>query len=134
MGLNLLVYSEQPAQDESVLFCLRPWAREGDGWVCRTKRWQVVLNASERLTSEDAGDHLTSVQRVLPSVQWMTSIDLEGHLSQEAVLIATWTAHRIAVRRRGVFYDPSQDTITMPLSEFALSSIPEVGRASSQDT
>ena len=46
-GYDVFAFTQNPVDDSAYLVQFRPWKKEGDGWVCRAKNWQVVVNASE---------------------------------------------------------------------------------------
>jgi hypothetical protein len=104
-------------EQSSELAQIREWKREGDGWVCRAKNWQVIVNGSESLESSDEGPELPEIRRVRPDVRCRTEINVEGRQSSEAFMFAFATAQRIAFKLSGAIYDPQQDILSLPLSE-----------------
>ena len=98
--------------------------KEGDGWICRSKQWQVVVNPSEGIDRVDAaGPEMAEIRPVRPEARYRTEINVEGRASTEAIFIAAGTAQKIAFRLCGVFYEPQQGVLILPLSEGPLSSV-----------
>lgn len=132
--MDLFVYTQTAVEDLSLLAQMREWKKEGDGWVCEAKNWQIVVNGSEPVETADIGPEKIELMRVRPEVRYRTEINIEGRQSSEAMVIAVVSAQRVAFRLCGVIYDPQQDVLILPLSEGLLASLSDASAAARSDS
>ena len=130
MGYDLYVYTKDRPEDPESFVNLRPWSPSGEGWGCRTRHWQVVVNAPQSIDSQDENESvIAEIGRVRPEVRYRTDVNVEGRLSDEAIVIAIATAQKLAHNLCGIVYDPQQDCLVLPVSEGLLASAkPEIQR------
>jgi hypothetical protein len=126
MGTDFFVYTASPLFEGSDLVHLRDWKQEGGAWICRTKSWQIVVNASENVDQVDTGPEMPEIRSIGPNIQYRTEINLEGRPSGEAHAIAFASAQKVAFRHGGVVYEPQQDFILVPFSEGVLANLPKL--------
>jgi hypothetical protein len=126
MSTDLYVYTEHPVVDDSVFVHLKKWTQEGNDWVCRTKSWQIWIAASAPIDPENENPALLPVLNNLQTpARYRTEIVVEGRQSNEAIAIAATSAQRIAFELHGVLYDPTSDTVSIPLSAGQFARLPK---------
>ena len=126
MSTDLFVYTEEPVVNDSVFIHLKKWTREGIYWACRTKTWQVLIAESSPINRENENPALlAALTRLQTTVLYRTEIVVEGRQCNEAIAIAAASAQRIAFELHGVFYDPTSDNVTIPLSAGQVAALPQ---------
>ncbi len=77
----------------------------------QTANWQIVVNPSDKILPEDIEDEIASL---LPSIGFLTELNLEGKGTDEARRRLRSTAKEIAKSAHGVVVNPQDDTIETP--------------------
>lgn len=81
------------------------WTREEPGW-------RVSVFRSVRVKQEDLPDK--EFAQLLPGIQFMTELGLEGPDTKSNAKVLNATADAIAKALHGVIYDPQEDAVNMP--------------------
>lgn len=111
MCLDFEVWSVDRFQDESVLPQPDRWAAEGDGWVFRTKNWQIVVEPSIEV---DEHEPPPSISAGLVGIGYVTSVTLEPiHAPISAAAPARRVVRAIARHARGYGVDLQSETVIM---------------------
>ncbi len=112
MSYDLQIWSVDPVALVEGIQDLERWEAQGDSWVRGSRRWQIVVTASDRVLPEDLP---VGIQSQLPGIRYLTNLHLEP-------LSAPKSAHRLLGRVsrqlaevcHGVIVDPQADTISTP--------------------
>jgi TonB family protein len=80
------------------------WVRAGD-------TWQISVFRSDKVFPEDVPEEIA---KLLPGIQYLTTIDLEGKRTNVAERLLRTTSNAIAKSLHGVVFDPQEDTIRTP--------------------
>ncbi len=111
LSYDLHIWSVRPFQRS---FLNRPGQPDGPGAeecaLCG-KGWQIVINASDRVLSEDVENEIAAL---LPGIEYLTELNLEGDATNAAKKLLFSTARRIAKQTHGVVADPQTDGISTP--------------------
>jgi|GEM_PF-6645190 len=121
--MDLYLFTQAPLEDSGALAHICEWHPHNKGWICRTRTWHVVVNASEPLDAAQMGHETTELLRFRPGVRHRTRITIDGPGSGEAIGIAVASAQKAAFRLGGAVYDPQLDALIIPLSEGPLSAL-----------
>ena len=83
----------------------------GKGRILPGKGWQIVINPSDKILSEDVEDEISSL---IPGIGYLTELNLEGEKTAAAAQLLHATAKEEAKRAHGVVFDPQTDRISTP--------------------
>jgi len=110
MSYDLQVWSVKPLSPEAFP---NPglWQRESAAWTHARKNWQIVVSASDRVEPEDIPEEIS---KLLPGIEWLTNLNLEGHATTEAFRLARSAARRIARSSYGAVLDQQDGSIRLP--------------------
>src|SRR5579884_2966651 len=110
MSYDLQVWSVKPFEPNAFR---KPelWQKESTAWVHARKNWQIVISASDRVELEDIPEDIVSL---LPSIEWLTNLNLEGNASGEAIKLAQSAADDIARHCHGAVLDQQDGAIRLP--------------------
>lgn len=110
MSYDLQVWSVRPAQPEALG---KPdiWQRETRAWTHEEKKWQLVVSSSDRVEPEDVPEEAASL---LPGIEYLTHLNLEGQAPNRGYKLAQSTANEIARSCHGVVHDPQEDSFRLP--------------------
>jgi hypothetical protein len=110
MSFDLQVWSVSKPTGGS--FTERPeWVAHGSTWCRTAQNWQIVVNGTDRVESEDIPDE---IDMVVPGVHFLTEINLEGTASKAALQLARAAATAIARECHGVVFDPQRELVKTP--------------------
>jgi hypothetical protein len=93
---------------------LRPgldWTESSFGWAHQARDWQIVVSCSDEVIPEDIPD---GIAPLLPGIQFLTQINLEGKASKSSQSVALGVAKEIARHSKGLVFDPQLSLITTP--------------------
>jgi len=110
MSYDLQVWSVYPVEP-SLLQEGTPWNEAPGGWSRGDHDWQIVINHSDHVLAEDIPDE---VSPVLPGIQYLTQINLEGRTSNASRRLLLRVAKGLARTCRGVLSDLQQNTLWTP--------------------
>jgi len=79
MSYDLQVWSVKPFQ-QNAFRQPEMWQKESGAWTHAHKNWQIVVSASDRVVPEDVPD---DVSKLLPGIEWLTNLNLEGKPRRE---------------------------------------------------
>jgi len=110
MSYDLQVWSVRPFQQDAFR---RPeiWQREPGAWTYARKNWQIVVSVSDRVVLEDIPNELS---KLLPGIEWLTNLNLEGKATAEALHLVQSTATEIARFGHGAVVDQQDGSIRLP--------------------
>jgi hypothetical protein len=110
MSYDLQVWSVRPLRPEAFR---QPgiWQKEPVSWTHARKNWQIVVSASDRVELEDVPEE---VGKLLPGIEWLTNLNLEGKASAEALRLAHSVATDIARSGHGAVLDQQDGSIRLP--------------------
>jgi hypothetical protein len=110
MSYDLQVWSVRPLQSDTFR---RPelWERGPSAWTHARKNWQLVVSASDRVEPEDVPEEIS---KLLPGIEWLTNLNLEGKSTAEAMRLSQATATDIARSSHGVVLDPQEASVHLP--------------------
>jgi hypothetical protein len=110
MSFDLQVWSVLPLRDTAFEQAER-WQQQSGSWTHSRKNWQIVVTASDKVLPEDIPDEAA---QLLPGIQYLTHLNLEGKSTEEAVKLAQSTANEIARKAHGAVFDPQEDSWRLP--------------------
>jgi hypothetical protein len=110
MSFDLHVWSVNPIPPDSFSDSEK-WARETSAWVYRQRSWQIVVGNAAHVESEDVPDE---ARQLLPGIEWLTHLNLEGKASSESLRLMRSTAEKLARTAHGAVHDPQEDSIWLP--------------------
>ena len=88
------------------------WERPGPSqWILRGRTWQIAIYESDAILPEDIPDE---VARLIPGIQFLTRLHLEGKGTGEAHRMLRSTATDVAKTTHGVVADQQDGTIRTP--------------------
>jgi hypothetical protein len=88
------------------------WEQPGAGQlIFPGVRWQIAVYASDQVVPEDVPAAISSL---LPGVEYLTRMHLEGKATREATKLLNSTALQIAEGCRGVILDPQEGMTRIP--------------------
>src|SRR5581483_541379 len=104
MSYDLQVWSVRALQPDAFR---QPelWERGASAWTHARKNWQIVISASDRVEPEDIPEE---VSKLLPGIEWLTNLNLEGKRTAEALRLSQSTAIDIARSSHGAVLDPQE--------------------------
>jgi hypothetical protein len=110
MSYDLQVWSVRALQPDAFR---QPelWERGASSWTHARKNWQIVISASDRVEPEDIPEE---VSKLLPGIEWLTNLNLEGKRTAEALRLSQSTAIDIARSSHGAVLDPQGDSVRLP--------------------
>jgi hypothetical protein len=90
-------------------------------WIREGASWQISIFRSGKVLPEDVP---TEIAQVLPGIQFLTDMSLEGRGTAEAEKLLEASANQLAKAVHGVIFDPQEDTIRSAagIKRFALPS------------
>ena len=110
MSYDLQIWSVR-AFDSSTLESAE-WKHPMDAqWIFEGKTWQISIFRSTKLLPEDVPNEIGGL---LPGIQYLTEMNLEGKSTDEALKLAQTTANNVAKTLHGIVFDPQEDTATTP--------------------
>jgi len=101
MSYDLQVWSVKPFQ-QNAFRQPEMWQKESGAWTHAHKNWQIVVSASDRVVPEDVPD---DVSKLLPGIEWLTNLNLEGKATAGAMRLAQSAATEIARFAHGAVLD-----------------------------
>lgn len=110
MSYDLQVWSVRPF-DHSAFGRPEIWQRSSGASVHARKNWQIVVSASDRVLPEDVPNE---VSKVLPGIEWLTNLNLEGKPTAEAIRLVQSAATEIARFGHGAVIDQQDASIRLP--------------------
>jgi len=110
MSYDLQVWSVRPLR-ENTFQDRESWARESALWSHVRKNWQIVISASDRVEPEDIPEDVT---KLLPGIEYLTNLNLEGKRTAEGFRLAQSIANEIARDTHGAVLDPQEDSVRLP--------------------
>jgi len=87
------------------------WLTNPSSWTLARKHWQIVVSSSDKVEAEDVPDE---INRLLPGIQWLTNLNLEGKRTKEAFRLTQSSAVDIARFSHGIILDPQDGSIRLP--------------------
>jgi hypothetical protein len=110
MSYDIQVWSVRPFQPEGLR---KPeiWQKESAAWVHSRKNWQIVVSASDTVQPEDVPQEIS---KLLPGIEWLTNLNLEGKASGEAFKLVQSAADDIARHSHGAVLDQQDGSIRLP--------------------
>jgi len=110
MSYDLQVWSALPIHRDA--FCEpESWEQGPSCWTHARRNWQIVVSASDRVQPEDVPEE---VSRLLPGIEWLTNLNVEGRATAEAFRLAKSTANHIAQAGHGVVLDQQEGLVWLP--------------------
>ncbi len=110
MSYDLQIWSVLAIERASLKPSLE-WTEASGAWFHRARDWQLVVNCSDEVIPQDIPGGITPL---LPGIQYLTEINLEGKSSKSSRSIADGVAKEIARRTKGLVFDPQLDLVTTP--------------------
>jgi hypothetical protein len=110
MSYDLQVWSVKPFQ-RSAFRQPETWQEEFSAWTHARKNWQIVVSASDRVVPEDVPE---DISKLLPGIEWLTNLNLEGNATAEAIRLTQSTATEIARFSHGAVLDQQDGSIRLP--------------------
>ena len=110
MSYDLQVWSVRPLGGDSFSHP-ELWEPSSSAWTHSRKSWQIVVSSSDKVEPEDIPE---DVIKLLPGIEWLTNLNLEGKTTAESLRLAQSTADSIAKSAHGVVLNPQEDTIHLP--------------------
>jgi len=110
MSYDLQVWSVKPFQ-QNAFRQPEMWQKESGAWTHAHKNWQIVVSASDRVVPEDVPD---DVSKLLPGIEWLTNLNLEGKATAGAMRLAQSAATEIARFAHGAVLDQQDGSIRLP--------------------
>jgi hypothetical protein len=112
MSYDIQVWSVRPLEPEALR---KPelWRKESAAWVHARKNWQIVISQADRVQPEDIPEEIS---KLLPGIEWLTNLNLEGKASGEAFKLAQSAADDIARHSHGAVLDQQDGSIRLPSS------------------
>jgi hypothetical protein len=80
-------------------------------WLFEGTTWQLSIFRSSKILSEDVPEEIVGM---LPGIQYLTELNLEGKATVEAMKLAKSTANNIAKTLHGIVFDAQEDTAITP--------------------
>ena len=110
MSYDIQVWSVRSFQPEGLR---KPeiWQKESAAWVHSRKNWQIVVSASDTVQPEDVPQEIS---KLLPGIEWLTNLNLEGKASGEAFKLVQSAADDIARYSHGAVLDQQDGSIRLP--------------------
>ena len=110
MSYDIQVWSVRSFQPEGLR---KPeiWQKESAAWVHSRKNWQIVVSASDTVQPEDVPQEIS---KLLPGIEWLTNLNLEGKASGEAFKLVQSVADDIARYSHGAVLDQQDGSIRLP--------------------
>jgi hypothetical protein len=108
MSYHLQIWSVHPA-DRLALKGSEQWDDAPIGWTRSSKGWQITVSRSDRVVPEDIPD---DVAPMLPGIQFLTGVNLEGSSTARRIALSVATA--LARNCHGVLIDQEKGTAKMP--------------------
>jgi hypothetical protein len=110
MSYDIQVWSVRPFEVHALR---KPelWQQESASWVHAGKNWQIVISASDRVQPEDIPEEIT---KLLPGIEWLTNLNLEGKASGEAFRLEQSAGDGIARHSHGAVLDQQDGSIRLP--------------------
>lgn len=110
MSYDLQIWSVKPLQPESFR---QPemWERGPAAWTHARKNWQIVVSVSDRVEPEDIPEEIS---KLLPGIEWLTNVNLEGKATAEAHRLAQSVAIDVARSSHAAVLDPQDGSIRLP--------------------
>jgi hypothetical protein len=110
MSYDLQIWSVHPV-DEAGFHKPELWEKKDRAWTHAQKRWQLIVSHSDRLLPEDIPEEVAAL---LPGIEYLTSLNLEGDAPERARKLAQSTATGLARAAHGVIADPQEDSFRLP--------------------
>lgn len=110
MSIDLQIWGTRPVQTDYFRQQSK-WELGHSGWSLIRKNWQIVASQSNRVEKEDVPGE---INQLLPGIQWLTDLNLEGKSSAEALRLLHSTASDLARSTRGAVFDPQEDSVRLP--------------------
>lgn len=110
MSYDLQIWSVRPYLGDS-FSDPQLWQSVSRAWTYERKNWQIVVSASDKVEPEDIPQ---DVSKILPSIEWLSHLNLEGARTQAAERLLRTTADLIARSAHGVIVDPQEGTVRLP--------------------
>ena len=110
MSYDLQVWSVRPLQPHA-FSQPQMWEKGPKAWTHARKNWQIVVSTSDRAEPEDVPDEIS---KLLPGIEWLTNLNLEGKATAEAVRLAQSAATDVARSSHGAVFDQQDGSIRLP--------------------
>jgi hypothetical protein len=110
MSYDLQVWSVRPLHPDAFRDTVK-WQKESSAWIHARKNWQIVVSASDRV---EPGDIPEEISKLLPGIEWLTNLNLEGKTTAEALKLAQSSAADIARYSHGAVLDQQDGSIRLP--------------------
>ena len=110
MSYDLQVWSVRPAKSDAFRDP-ELWQAEAGSWTYARKNWQIVISASDRVEPEDIPEE---IGKLLPGIEWLTNLNLEGKATGEALRVAQSAATDLARYGHGTVLDQQDGSIRLP--------------------
>src|SRR5215469_7308248 len=110
MSYDIQVWSVGPLQRDAFR---QPemWKEQPSSWTIERKNWQIVVSSSDRVEPEDVPEE---INKLLPGIEWLTNLNLEGRATKEAFRLAQSSASEIARFSHGIVLDQQDGSIRLP--------------------
>lgn len=110
MSYDLQVWSVRPHQQDAFR---QPelWELGPSAWSHTRKSWQIVISASDTVEPEDVPEE---VNKLLPGIEWLTNLNLEGRGTAEALRLFQSSATDIARFTHGAVLDQQEGSVRLP--------------------
>jgi hypothetical protein len=111
MSVDLEVWSVNPLNSVETLSTKVAWRRAGSGWACAGLHWQIGIEDSAPVDSENAPRQIASGRKV----RYLTRLTLEPSSAPESAhVVFRRIADELAHQIDGVVHDPQADMLSRP--------------------
>ena len=110
MSYDLQIWSVRPLHHDAFRHP-EMWRKQPAAWTLERKNWQIVVSSSDRVEPDDIPE---DVGKMLPGIEWLTNINLEGKATEEALHLAQSSATDIARFSHGLVLDQQDGSIRLP--------------------
>jgi hypothetical protein len=110
MSYDLQIWSVRPL-DQDAFRHPEMWQKQTSAWILERKNWQIVVSSSDKVTQHDIPEE---IRGLLPGIEWLTNINLEGKATAEAHRLAQSSATDIARWTHGAVLDQQDGSIRLP--------------------
>lgn len=110
MSYDLQIWSIRPLQQNAFRHP-EMWQKQPTSWTLERKDWQIVVSSSDRVAAEDIPDE---INRLLPGIEWLTTLNVEGKATKEAFRVVRSSAGEIARFSHGIVLDQQDGSMRLP--------------------
>lgn len=110
MSYDLQIWSIRPLHQDAFRHP-EMWQRQPSAWILERKNWQIVVSSSDKVEPEDIPE---GIRGLLPGIEWLTNINLEGKATREALRLTQSSATDFARFSHGAIFDQQDGSIRLP--------------------